>query len=481
MAGNDLPRSSPGEQSEVISLDLDACCSSRKAVLVGQILAMKKISWGTVKGVLRWAWSEFGEIRITSIGLNKFMFEFDRDSCAEKVLRDGPWSIDGSWLVLANWPAEKSIDDIDLSYVHVWVQIHGLPRDQMNLKNAGAIGRLIGEVVEVEDEDSRWGGRRDLMRVRVAMNVDKELKKGAWVQRPGGNKQWVAFKYERLSSFCFNCGKLNHTSKQCKKEKIEGEKEEFGSWLRATVGRSSNVVLNKEKEVSHGQDKNSKEVAGSKEEIRTKVAEECPEPIVESFRNECGDVDNLGQGEGDKQEEHGDKEKEDVVSRDIGGDSIQCREKKDNVVGLNKGNESSYCGMGGGSEKDNSLGVAASYYVEIPSDEENIEKSKAIVPYGLDWAMKKLSLKRKIEEETDENKRFVKRRTVSRGVDAPVGRRMVERGRRVRRGVKRNLQKSNREGNTNLEGDSWVEIKIDFQADMFKGCGGLPGKATEKP
>uniref|UniRef100_A0A803LAK0 Zinc knuckle CX2CX4HX4C domain-containing protein n=1 Tax=Chenopodium quinoa TaxID=63459 RepID=A0A803LAK0_CHEQI len=56
----------------------------------------------------------------------------------------------------------------------------------------------------------------------------------------GQNKsRWVDTKYERLADFCFFCGRLDHTERECQfKEHAKGDAEkmvyQYGPWLRAS-------------------------------------------------------------------------------------------------------------------------------------------------------------------------------------------------------------------------------------------------------
>lgn len=45
---------------------------------------------------------------------------------------------------------------------------------------------------------------------------------------------WVAFKYERLVSFCFQCGLIGHEVKSCDKPRPEATQAfEYGEWMKA--------------------------------------------------------------------------------------------------------------------------------------------------------------------------------------------------------------------------------------------------------
>lgn len=98
-----------------------------------------------------------------------------------------------------------------------------------------AIGGFIGEFVKT-DEKNFDGGWKSFFRVRVVVNVTKPLKKGMKLKRDDGEWAFVDFKYERLPTFCFLCGVLEHGDKYCPFLLRGGEaktEKPYGAWLRA--------------------------------------------------------------------------------------------------------------------------------------------------------------------------------------------------------------------------------------------------------
>lgn len=52
-------------------------------------------------------------------------------------------------MIRREWNPKETIDEIDLSMVEFWVQIHGLPLELVDATNARLIGSKLGEVFEL--------------------------------------------------------------------------------------------------------------------------------------------------------------------------------------------------------------------------------------------------------------------------------------------------------------------------------------------
>ena len=72
------------------------------------------------------------------------------------------------------------------------------------------------------------------MRVRVNLLNDKSLRRGGNIATADGERFWVSFRYERLPTFCYVCGKIRHDEKHCS-VKQDGQQvdRQYGEWLRA--------------------------------------------------------------------------------------------------------------------------------------------------------------------------------------------------------------------------------------------------------
>lgn len=53
--------------------------------------------------------------------------------------------------------------------------------------------------------------------LRIQFDVQKPLRRGIFVSIENKSKSWIPFKYEKLPTFCFDCGKMGHGLKKCLK------------------------------------------------------------------------------------------------------------------------------------------------------------------------------------------------------------------------------------------------------------------------
>ena len=88
------------------------------------------------------------------------------------------------------------------------------------------------------------------MRIRVSTDVKQPLKRRMQLKKAGGDWMWVDFKYERLNVFCFICGLLGHTKKNCPslyEQTTAITAKPYGHWMKAPTRRklmnSSNCWL----------------------------------------------------------------------------------------------------------------------------------------------------------------------------------------------------------------------------------------------
>lgn len=77
------------------------------------------------------------------------------------------------------------------------------------------LGSLVGEVEDVDTnkEGEGWG---EYLRVRIQVNVLKPFVRGRLLKLKE-NSSWIAFQYEKISTFCVQRGIIYHGELGCLK------------------------------------------------------------------------------------------------------------------------------------------------------------------------------------------------------------------------------------------------------------------------
>ncbi|KAK4395316.1 hypothetical protein Sango_1685900 [Sesamum angolense] len=121
---------------------------------------------------------------------------------------------------------------------------HVLDHNRVLDRSPWALGKL--KEVDLDSNGEVWGAS---VRVRVAIDITKPLKRALKLRTVLGDEILVTFTYERLPNFCYLCGRLGHLSRTCELQLQDGfcdpgPNTPFGPWLRAPAppgsrGRSS--------------------------------------------------------------------------------------------------------------------------------------------------------------------------------------------------------------------------------------------------
>ncbi|WOH11863.1 hypothetical protein DCAR_0831359 [Daucus carota subsp. sativus] len=211
-------------------------------VLVGRFLTERNINFNAMQNVLASLWRPKEGMDVHDIGGSRFSFVFYHPLDLQKVLEGGPWTFEQSLLVSHKLGEHEDPHLVKLNKIDIWVQIYDLPQGFISENILMSIGKFIGSFVKT-DPANLTGGWKLYQRIRVTMDLDKPLKRRMKIKREGGDWSWVNFKYERLSTFCFVCGMLGHSDRDCGIVYANTEKEierAYGTWLRAPT-RNTNT------------------------------------------------------------------------------------------------------------------------------------------------------------------------------------------------------------------------------------------------
>lgn len=201
--------------------------------LFGRFLTTKQINLRAAKNLLQNSWKFWADLKILEVGEGLLQFKFAMESQLQWVLHNRPWCSDNSVLLLQRWQKGLTVGNISFNLCPMWVQVWGLPFDLFFVEVGQDIGLALGRVVEVDCKGFTSDQARFLW-IRVELPLDKPLHRGSQIKSPKGDVVWVAFKYERLVSFCFQCGLIGHEVKSCDKPRPEAMQAfEYREWMKA--------------------------------------------------------------------------------------------------------------------------------------------------------------------------------------------------------------------------------------------------------
>ncbi|KAJ1391355.1 Zinc knuckle CX2CX4HX4C [Sesbania bispinosa] len=263
MENNQVIQSNEDEQPEELTVELETedlqSFQLAKKSLIGKICADKPLNKGAVRSILSKAWGEGRDFHVTDMGINLFLFTFSDRKEPLEILQKGPWFVMGHLLSLQCWLPQASVYELNFNRVSIWIQVHGLPLDMLNTKNAAKIINSIAEVVEVESPEMEGRLLRTFVRVRALIDIKKPITTGCWVPRRDLPRVWIILRYEKLQGLCFNCAIIGHEQRICSRDKampaIDKNSPKFSARLGVPPAKS---IITIAREQGHWQNSKSK-------------------------------------------------------------------------------------------------------------------------------------------------------------------------------------------------------------------------------
>ncbi|KAL3649384.1 hypothetical protein CASFOL_005787 [Castilleja foliolosa] len=203
-----------------------------EGTLITRIIAPKPLNLNAFKSTILRAWNITGKISANSLGDNMMAFIFSEEKDLEKVMNLS-WTFRDHQLVIARWPPDKSLAEINLHKTIFWVHFFGVQVKFINQENAEKMGNEIGTFIKTDLHSSaqRW---KKSLRIQVEIDVTKPLSSSLMFALTDQRKIPLEI---RLNDFCHTCGKIGHKSKFCgdrKELSNEGHSSggNFGPWMK---------------------------------------------------------------------------------------------------------------------------------------------------------------------------------------------------------------------------------------------------------
>ena len=212
-------------------------------LLLGRVLTDRNYNLDAFKRTITMVWAPVHGLVIRVLSPNLYAFQFFHWKDLMKVMDGRPWCFDNMLVLLKEADGEEQPDQVSIIHSPFWVRLKNLPFNYRSDDIVKALVGNMGEILEVEEDVLGIGRYR---RIRVMLDVTKPLRRFRKIKDKKGRELQIDFAYERLPFFCFACGVMGHSERDCHGVLEEDKKETLG-WstaLKATPrkGRSKEVM-----------------------------------------------------------------------------------------------------------------------------------------------------------------------------------------------------------------------------------------------
>ncbi|XP_027062606.1 uncharacterized protein [Coffea arabica] len=214
---------------EEIKQGIEDCSNS----CLEKFVARKEMNLKGLKGALERAWKRQG-FRIFRVQPDVCQLFFASKKDLQFVLSKGPWNIDNNLLVVKSWFSGVRVNELDFENVFFGVNICGLPWEFYTQEVAMKVASSFRDcscvqLKEKSDSDERF------FRLRILVNTKTPLRRVVRLKWGDNSEARGILRYERLSSFCYQCGVMGHTAKVCAKAMVaeanSSQDSQYGFWL----------------------------------------------------------------------------------------------------------------------------------------------------------------------------------------------------------------------------------------------------------
>jgi hypothetical protein len=132
-----------------------------------------------------------------------------------RIMEGRSWLFDGNLVALAEFNGLTPPARLNFDHAAFWIRMYNLPLACMGKVTGEKIGSSVGlvEEVDVYNGDAGWG---EYLWAKIVIDMTKPLAKGRMLHIQG-RSNWVAFRYEKLPKFYFDCGIIKHDHQGCHK------------------------------------------------------------------------------------------------------------------------------------------------------------------------------------------------------------------------------------------------------------------------
>lgn len=202
--------------------------------LVGETWTKRSININAFMTTIKKVWQPIHGLDISSLGENKYVFQFHHWRDKLRVVEGQPWHFDRHAILLRDISDATKPSNMVLHELPMWVRVYNLPfKGRLKRENVEALGKKIGRFIKADVFGSV--GIDKSIRPRINVDVRKPLTRKIKVKMRGGEEDFVEVKYEKPPLYCFYCGLMGHGIKDCPECRDEEDPQvNYGGWLKAS-------------------------------------------------------------------------------------------------------------------------------------------------------------------------------------------------------------------------------------------------------
>ncbi|XP_016669952.1 uncharacterized protein [Gossypium hirsutum] len=226
------------ESIQVVSTNAGNNLQGFESWAVGKFMAEMKPNREAMYRFFRSLWFTKEDVNFVALNDEVIIVKFGCVEDRSRILNLTPWLFDNCLFSMLPFVKGQAITSYEFNMSPFWLRIYNIPLELMDRSTALDVGTTIGKVVAIDWKD-RNGGWTEFMMLKIMVNILKPLRRIVKLVDRDERVITCMLKYERLPDFCYLCGIIGHTVKNCK-NKLPGPVSneanfQFGSWLRVPV------------------------------------------------------------------------------------------------------------------------------------------------------------------------------------------------------------------------------------------------------